>query len=117
MLRSVLCRMALVMGAALMLLVAAGFAVWAAFLMVLPYYGLLATASIFAGAFALLAALLLLTAWLMGRSSGKRRMPKSAGGMPDNVMFELGRSLGADMDPLLAFGVAAVVGFILGRRI
>jgi hypothetical protein len=116
MFRSILCRTALTLAAALLLFVAIGFGIWAAFLAVLPYFDLLMTALIFAGAFALLAALLLLTAWLMGRSKSKRRAPKSADGMPDNLMFELGRSLGADMDPLLAFGVAAVIGFVLGRR-
>jgi len=117
MFRSILCRAALVLAAALLLFVAIGFGVWAAFLAVLPYFGLLQTALIFAGGFALLAISLLLAASLMGRAKGKRRAPRSAGGAPDNLVFELGRSLGADMDPLLAFGVAALVGFVLGRRV
>lgn len=117
MFRSILWRAALVLAAALLFFVAIAFAIWVAFLAVLPYFGLLLTALIFAGGFASLAILLLAAAWLMGRQKSRRKAPRSAAGMSDNVMFELGRSLGADMDPLLAFGVAAVVGFVLGRRV
>ena len=114
---SILCRAALVFAAAALLFIGIGFAIWAAFLAVLPYFDLLTTALIFAGAFALLAAILVLAAWSMGRSKGKRRAPKSPAGAQDTLIFELARSFGADMDPLLAFGVAAVVGFVLGRRV
>ena len=116
MFRSILVRTMLILAAALLLFVAVGFGIWAAFLAILPYFGLLPTAVVFAGALALLAVVLILTASLMGRSKGKRRAPKSADGTADNLIFEMGRSLGADMDPLLAFGTAAVVGFVLGRR-
>ena len=116
MFRSILVRTVLILAAVLLLFVAVAFGIWAAFLAILPYFGLLPTALIFAGGFAFLAVVLILAASLMGRSKGKRRAPRSADVTADNLIFEMGRSLGADMDPLLAFGTAAVVGFVLGRR-